>query len=387
MKVLKICIGTWENASHDKRELSVCRELGADVLVVAKGAIHKQRDTVDGFPVIRLSPRPMGNKCPTAINRIISIFTWARYIYKMSDIDIISGHDISGLAIGYLSNFFKKKKAKLIYDSHEFELARSADRGKITLFFIKHAERFLMKRSALSTMVSDSIADEVQRIHKLKERPVVARNTPFYWDLDHEEIKRTRNKILSELNLPQDTFLLMFHGYYRTHNGIEPMLEATSKIPGTAAILVGNSDEQRKIELKNMCKELNILPRTYFHPAVPVEELYKFVGAADLGMVLLPPYTANYTWALPNKFFENIQSLTPILASDFPEMGKIVDQYKIGIKVDPENTNQIIDAVKKMKTDTEFYASCKENIKLAKEDLCWEKEKETLKAAYKNLLT
>jgi len=255
MKVLKICIGTWHNASHDKRELAVCRELGSDVQVIAKGDVHGQEDMVDGFPVIRLTARPWGNRIPVAINRVVSIFTWASYVRKM-DVDVISGHDLSGLAIAYLSNFFKKKKAKLIYDSHEFELARSADRSKLLLFFIKIAERFLMNKSVLSTMVSDSIADEVQRIHKLKVRPTVARNTPFYWTLDESKILETRKEILAALGLPSDTFLVMFHGYYRPHNGIEPMLEAVSKIPGTAAVLVGNSDEKRKEELLALCCKL-----------------------------------------------------------------------------------------------------------------------------------
>lgn len=387
MKVLKICIGTWQNASHDKRELAVCRELGADVLVVAKGDVTGQEDMVDGFPVIRLSARPWGNKVPVAINRAVSIFSWASYIRKMKDIDVISGHDLSGLVIGYLSNFFKRKKAKLIYDSHEFELARSADRSKAVLFVIKIAERYLMKRSVLSTMVSDSIADEIQRIHKLKTRPTVARNTPFYWHLDETRIAQTRKDILTALNLPADTFLVMFHGYYRPHNGIEPMLEAVSRIPGTAAVLVGNSDERRKAELQELCRKWGIEQRCYFHPAVPVEELYRFVGAADLGTALLPPITANYTWALPNKLFENIQSLTPVLVSDFPEMGKIADTYRIGLKVDPEDIDAITTAIQKMKDDKAFYAACKENIRVAKEELCWEKEKEKLKAAYRPILT
>ena len=36
-KVLKICGNDWKNASHDKRELSAVKELGADVEVMAKG--------------------------------------------------------------------------------------------------------------------------------------------------------------------------------------------------------------------------------------------------------------------------------------------------------------------------------------------------------------
>ena len=55
MKILKICTSDWKNASRDKRELSVCRELGMDVAVLAKGNVDDKGrvDEVDGFKVLR----------------------------------------------------------------------------------------------------------------------------------------------------------------------------------------------------------------------------------------------------------------------------------------------------------------------------------------------
>jgi len=56
------------------------------------------------------------------------------------------------------------------------------------------------------------------------------------------------------------------------------------------------------------------------------------------------------------------------------------------VKADPANVEQITKAITKMKEDKAFYATCKENLRLAKEELCWEKEKEKLKAAYREIL-
>ena len=39
-----------------------------------------------------------------------------------------------------------------------------------------------------------------------------------------------------------------------------------------------------------------------------------------------------------------------------------------------------------MRTDRDFYAQCKENLKKAKEDLCWEKEKVVLQEAYRRAM-
>lgn len=61
---------------------------------------------------------------------------------------------------------------------------------------IKYLERFLIKRCAFSIMVNDSIADEVQKIHKLKQRPIVVRSTPEKWTVDPEETKKKRRELL-----------------------------------------------------------------------------------------------------------------------------------------------------------------------------------------------
>lgn len=198
MYVLKICCSVWKNENRDKRELSVCKELGMDVAVLAKGenADKGRKDEVDGFVVFRYSTRPL-RKVPNSVNRIISLFTWAGFARNQRP-DIISGHDICGLTIGWMSNWFRPKnqKAKLVYDSHEFELGRNTKRSSFQFKWVKFWEGFLIKQSAMSIMVNDSIADEVQNIYKLKERPVVVRNIPEKWNIDYAECAKTREYIL-----------------------------------------------------------------------------------------------------------------------------------------------------------------------------------------------
>lgn len=387
MKVLKICIGTWVNASRDKRELSAVQELGHEVEVIAKGERSGVVDEVDGFKVTRLSSRPLGEKMPVSLNRILSMFTWAAYVRKRTDVDVISGHDYLALTIGWMSNIGKRKKAKLVYDSHEFELGRNQKRGKIAYWFVCHWERFLMKRCEFSIMVNDVIADEVQRIHRLKERPIVVRNIPNHWELDQEKIAQTRRELLSALGCAEDTFLMMYHGGVTNDRGIEQMLKAVSQLQGVYAVVLGNAATEKYMDsLRALVDAIGISEKVLFHPAVPAEILRNYAGAADAGMSLLQPTVQNHILALPNKFFENIQSLTPVIVSDFPAIGAIVDQYQIGIKVDPENPKEIAAAICRMRDDQEFYAACKRNLRHAKEDLCWEKEKSVLQAAYRKVL-
>ena len=292
--------------------------------------------------------------------------------------DVISGHDLSGLLIGYLSNFGlrKNRRAKLIYDSHEFELGRAAERSKAKLWFVKRLEKFLMKQCVFSIMVNDSIADEVQRIHKLEQRPVVVRSTPNYWELNIEEIAKTRSKMCKAMGVPDDTFLVMYHGGIIPQRNIESLIDAVSRNPHIAGIVLGNASEEDYLEqLKNRAEDLGVSGRVLFHPAVSIEELYKYVGAADVGTVLATARYKSYYLSLPNKFFENIQSMTPVITSDFPEMKKIIHKYGIGLTVDVTQNAEIDKAFERMRTDRRFYNRCKENLNTAKRELCWEKEK------------
>lgn len=384
--ILKICGSEWDNASRDKRELSTCRELGQQVMVLAKGKPEDRGrvDEVDGFEVRRYTTRPLGNRFPSAINQAVSLFCWASYTRRELKPQIISGHDLIGLSVGWLSNIGRKDKAKLIYDSHEFELGRNADRNKLQIFFIKYLERFLIKHCAFSIMVNDSIADEVQKIHKLKQRPIVVRSTPEKWTVDPEVVQKHRLEFQSAFG--NENPILMYHGAVVPDRGIEKLLEVVKAMPQTNAVVLGNGAESYLTGLKQLAEQYGIIHRVLFHLAVPIEELWKYVGAADIGMVTIPPVAKSYYYMLPNKFFENIQSETPIIGSDFPEIRRLVQQYGFGLLCDSESTEDIRACVTRMLTDKELYNICKQNIVKAKEKLCWENEKLVLQKAYLDLL-
>lgn len=389
MKVLKICCSEWDNASRDKRELSVCRELGADVLVVQKGEPgDKGRVTeIDGFEVRNYNTRPLGPKFPNSVNRVLALLTWAKYVRKEIKPDIISGHDIPGLFVGWLSNIFRIHKAKLVYDSHEFELGRNKKRSKLALFFVAKLEKFLMKRCVFSIMVNDSIADEVQRIHKLKERPIVVRSTPNRWIIDQKIAMEKREEMLKGFNHEVST-IIMFHGILGKGNGIEDLVDILPRIKGTGLVLLGYQTDAKLIErVKTMAKKTGVSERLLFMPAVPIDELWKYVAAVDIEMMVIEPIVKSHYYVLPNKLFESIQSEVPVIASDLPEMKRIVDTYKVGLTCKPKDHEGICSCVNRLIDDKNLYDKCKKNLLVAKDELCWEKEKQVLISKYKECMS
>lgn len=385
-RILKICGNTWENASRDKRELSVYQELGNEVLVIAKGLPDDRGrvENVDGFKVLRYTTRPLGSSVPDFINRFLSLFIWAKAA-KILKPDVISGHDLlPGLLVAWMSTWFMCNKPKLIYDSHEFELGRNTGRkrGKFRLLAISVLERFLMKRCIFSIMVNDSIADEVQKIYKLKKRPVVIRSTPSYWQVNKAACMEIRDEFVQQIKKPKvNCFFVIYHGAIVKDRGIETLIRILELNKNVCGIILGDGKEKYMESLKGLAKSLGVDERLVFHGAVSIDELWKYVGAADVSLMMIGGESKSYYMSLPNKFFESIQAETPIIASDFPEMKKMIERYGIGLTCNPRSLSDINRCVEKVRCNKDLYYKYKKNIRIAKKELCWEKEKEVLQNA------
>lgn len=387
-RVLKIDLNPWHNASRDMRELSLYEELGADVEVLAKGDVDDRGriDYVKGFKVHRYTTRPLGQKVPRLINRIISVFSWASFVRKKLKPDIISGHDLPGVAVAWLSNSFlkKTKRAKIIYDSHEFELGRNEKRSAFTSWLVRQAESFFIKRCVFTIAVNDSIADRLVEEYRLKDRPVVVRSTPDKWVLDEKIISQNRNRIITKLGVD---CLVTYHGIIRSGRGIEEIIEILKHDDSLGALVVGDSASKEYYDgLIKLAQDMGVQERVEFHNAVPLETLSTLIGAGDISLILIKPESESYYLSLPNKFFETIQALTPLIASDLPEMSKLTKQYGIGLLCNPEDIDDVCSKIKMLREDSNLYQDIKKNLLTAKEELCWEKEKSKLASAVIPLL-
>jgi glycosyltransferase involved in cell wall biosynthesis len=178
----------------------------------------------------------------------------------------------------------------------------------------------------------------------------------------------------------------MYHGLIKNSRGIETLIDVVSMNPNIVAVILAVvRDDDYFSKIKRLVDEYAVADRILFLPAVPIDRLWEFVGAADVGVSILKNTCINHYFCLNNKFFESIQSLTPVIVSDFPELSRIVNHYDIGLTCDPASVDEINACIERMRTDKELYAKFKKNLLVAKEELCWEREKEGLVMAYRDL--
>jgi len=122
--------------------------------------------------------------------------------------------------------------------------------------------------------------------------------------------------------------------------------------------------------------------RVFMPGWVPLEELPLYTASADVGLCLIENLGYSYYLSLPNKLFQYIMAGVPVLASDFPEIGRIVRETGVGLPVDPSDPEDVADKARRLLEDGGLRRRCSENARRAAEVYNWEVEKVKLYEIY-----
>ena len=368
--------------ARSQREIEVVKDLiGADNIAVVELGDKESKASLNGI-VIYTYPLKFSGGVFARLPKFLKLAMNIRRIRA----EIISCYDISALMIAYISSLFLYKKPKLVYDAHEFEFGRNSERSKLTAFCAVMAERFLIKRCAFSIMVNDTIADAVQKLHKLKVRPLVVRSMQNYIEVDETIVRQQRKRYNTLFHFKDDDFIVLYHGVIMNGRGIENIIKAIADTKGVKCIILGFGDDTYIRELKKMVAVNRLEEVVVFHDAVPQDELWTYVGAVDVGIVMIDNICLSYYYSLPNKFFQNVQAHTPVIGSDFPEIKRMIEKYNIGVVCKADSPEALGEAIMRLKNDKDLYNSFKRNLKIASKELCWGNEKNKLIEKYKEIL-
>jgi glycosyltransferase involved in cell wall biosynthesis len=136
--------------------------------------------------------------------------------------------------------------------------------------------------------------------------------------------------------------------------------------------------------LKEMVTKLHLNKKVVILGKLPFREMIQYTQVADLGLTLDKDTNINYRYSLPNKVFDYIQAGIPVLASNLVEVANVVRSYQVGDIVESHDPIAIAKKMTEMLDDSKK-AVWKENLKIAAEELCWEKESLKLKEIYREL--
>jgi glycosyltransferase involved in cell wall biosynthesis len=94
----------------------------------------------------------------------------------------------------------------------------------------------------------------------------------------------------------------------------------------------------------------------FFGP-VPNDELISYSASADIGLANIVNSSVSYHTSLPNKLFEYAMAGIPVVGSDSPEIGRIVEEENIGEVCDAEDPKALAAAISTILQDPARYQS------------------------------
>lgn len=259
---------------------------------------------------------------------LIQTFSTVELILKMLPIalrfkpDVIHCHDTMVLPVGVFVKLFRG--AKIIYDAHELESNRNGLNviGRELTYLV---EKIFWRYVNALIVVSPSIDVWYQKNIGHKYSTVVL-NSPIFEDKTLYDC----NYLKQKFSISSDKKIFIYVGILGPGRGIDLIVKIfTDPEIKSHVVFLGYGIQSNYIK-----KLATDYPNIHYHGAVNHSDVVPITKSADFGLCLVQNVSLSDYYCLPNKLFEYSFSGIPVLASNFPDIQKIVSTYNIGVCCD-----------------------------------------------------
>lgn len=364
----RIIVSVINDLVTDQRVRKVCKTLydnGFDIYLVGRKLNTSLPMDKRPYKVKRLkllfSKGPLFYICFNI--RLFFVLLWNKAdIYHANDLDTL------------LPNFLvsKLKGKPLIYDAHELftEVPELVHRPLVQGIW-KRIEALVVPRVDVMFTVNESIAAIYSQ--KYGKSITVIRNLP-------ETIQLSEPVSFQEFGLnPDQTYVILQGAGINIDRGAEELVDAMHLLDNVVLIIAGGGDVIDVLKQKVIKEQLE--QKVKFFPKMPYASLMKLTACASCGITLDKDTNLNYRYSLPNKLFDYIMVGIPVLASDLPEIRRIIDEYGVGLVISSHQPAVIAEGIRTL-LQLNHHGAMKQALQRAAKELCWEMEQQKLKLAY-----
>jgi len=366
----------FDDPTHDSRvlrEVSTATDLGGEVEILCaeyESSGRPSRTRVDSLGTHRI---PVGPHRQGKL-RFLRFYTEAIPSILRIRAAIYHAQDLYSLPVAWLGA--KRHGRPLIYDSHEYYLGTSSlSQRRLERSIWGLVERTFIGRADEVITVCDAIADRLREQYKIR-RPRVLRNVPIW------RAPRRTNRLREILRLDPDTSILLYQGVIERGRGLFATLDALADLEACHFVALGDGTLREETKARARC--LGLSERVSFLDPVASEDLLEYTASADVGLCLIENTGFSYYHSLPNKLFEYMMAGVPVIASDFPEIGRAVRESRSGLTVDPEDPVEIARAIRRLTQDQRLRETCAHNaLRAAADRYNWNRESRILADIYR----
>jgi glycosyltransferase involved in cell wall biosynthesis len=248
--------------------------------------------------------------------------------------DVVHAHDPDTLPAAAA---IARGRALLLYDAHELTSGRTDVFLWERWLDVRHERRWIPE-AACVVVVSQGIADIIRERHEVE--PLVIRNVPRPL-ADPAPYYQLRERA----DVPAEALLVLHQGQRAPDRGLTALVRAMSQLPTAHLVLLGSAVRGMDATLHRAAAAAGVRERLHFLPPVPSDRLLSVTAQADVGVTLLEDVSLNHRLALPNKLFEYLLAGLPVVASDLPEIRRVLKECEGGVVCDPRDPASIAYAI------------------------------------------
>jgi glycosyltransferase involved in cell wall biosynthesis len=282
-----------------------------------------------------------------------SVRTWAKGSVRF---DVVHAHDMPMLPVA--AELARAWGSALVYDSHEWWAGRRREQRPTPLGDLRESrlERRLALEADVVLTVSEGIAERFRS-----------------WGVP--DVRVVRNTFPEQATAPSpvtDVNGLVYAGRIDASRDLDTLFRAAAVGLGLPVSLVGPTDTTF-IQARRLPAGVTL------RSAVEPDEVDALLRRAGVALVTLDDSCDNHRLALPNKLYQAVRAGVPVVASDLPEIRRVVARHRLGELYTPGDATDLAEAVRRVANDPAGYA---QSLDVARRTLSWSVDAAVLTSAY-----
>jgi glycosyltransferase involved in cell wall biosynthesis len=378
-----VCAGVISDLQFDARVWKEARSLAGDGRRVAVIGtvfdiehVQRRRDP-SGVEVCEI---PLGRRDrPKSYPRRIYALLRVWFEILRTNARAYHAHDIHVVAPAWLAS--RIRRAKLIYDAHELwsENYRPSLTERIRGAGSRILERMIVRRSNAVITTNNSRAEALSKRYRRDDIAVLG-NVPFLQERIEPE----------DPGYPPGKRVVLYLGRISAEGRAFPeTIQSLTYLDNDVHfVIVGFGWDSERERIRSLAREQGVEDRVHLLAPLPFDQVMGAAAAATVGLV--PIYGAPVSNMLgdTNKLHEYLMGGLPVVASDLPEIRRVVSlgDPPVGELFDAFSPESIAEAIRAVIDDPRYSERRSQARKLAEERFNWGVEERKLVALYREVL-
>ncbi len=317
--------------------MSLSRELAArghEVTVVTSRHTPSapERETVEGFDVVRVKPRTIVLRTP--------IVPRMRGVLRGLTADVVHAHLPPPLSAHYAADAAEAMHEPLVLTYHCDVEIPSPLGSLIEALYRRSLGASTLERAAKVIVTTRTYAATSRAVWR--HDPVVIPNSVdvhrFTPDIDGMAVRQ-------RLKIPQDRAVALLVGRIVPHKGVEHFIEAARFLPRVHFLVAGEGALLESMEA--FAADLGVKDRVRFLGRISQENLPKVYAACDV--FVLPSVSRLEAFGIVA--LEAMATGKPVVVADIPGVREVIEDGREGLLADPVNPQDLAEKIRRLTED------------------------------------